>query len=63
MFRFERQTFFRGWPFLLAPEEGLSFKPKCWANLFKYIFFGLFLFLLLHRLDVRISLPFYTFRR
>ena len=26
MFRFERQTFFRGWPFLLAPEEGLSFR-------------------------------------
>ena len=36
-------------------------KPKCWANLFKYIFFALFFCLLLHRLAVRISLPFYIF--
>ena len=32
--------------FLLAHEEGLSFKPKYWANLFKCIFFVLFFCLL-----------------
>ena len=36
-------------------------KPKYWANLFKYIFFVLFFCLLLHRLTIRISLPFYDF--
>ena len=45
--------------FLLAPEEGLSFKPKYWANLFKDTFFVLLFCLLLHRLAVRICLPFY----
>ena len=37
-------------------------KKVCyWANLFKYIFFALFFCLLLHRLAVRISSPFYIF--
>ena len=29
---------------LLAPEEGLSFKPKYWANFFKCIFCFILLF-------------------
>ena len=39
----------------------LVFKPKYWANLFNYTFFVLFFCLLLHRLAVRISLPFHIF--
>ena len=56
IFLCERQTFggSKKWP---APKERLSFKPKYWANLFKYIFFVLFSCLLLHRLATRISLP------
>ena len=38
-----------------------AFKLKYWAILFKYILFVLFFCLLLHRLAVRISLPFYDF--
>ena len=37
----------------------LVFKPKYWANLFNYTFF--FFCLFLHRLAVRISLPFHIF--
>ena len=60
IFRFERQTF-RGWKKGPASKERLSFKPKYWANLFKYIFFVFFFCLLLHRLAIRISLPIYIF--
>ena len=46
--------------FLLAPEEGLFFKPKYWQICLNIYIFVLF-FCLLHRLAVRISLPFYIF--
>ena len=36
-----------------------TFKPKCWANLFKDFCFVLFFCFLVHRLAVRISFPFH----
>ena len=45
--------------FPLDPEEHLSFKT--WANLFNYTFLFYGFCLLLHRLAVRISLPFYIY--
>ena len=69
-FRFERQSFFRSYFqilickellvlsffFLLATEEGLSFKPKYWASFFKYRFVVSFFCFLIHPLVVKISL-------
>ena len=39
----------------------VCFQTEILRNLFKYIFFVLFFCLLLHRLAVRISLPFHIF--
>ena len=50
--------------FLLAPEEGLFSVTEILGNFFKHkYFFVLFFCLLLHRLAVRISLPFHIFSK
>ena len=47
--------------FFFQPLKKVCFQTEILGNLFKYIFFVLFFCLLLHRLTVRISLPFHIF--
>ena len=47
--------------FLLAPEEGLYSNRNIGQFVSIYNFFALFFCLLLHRLAIRISLPFHIF--
>ena len=48
-------------PFFFSPWRRFVFKPKYWAICLNIYFSVLFFCLLLHHLDVRISLPFHVF--